>query len=212
MGIDIPRLMSELADDRPAFHSEADFQHALAWRLHQMYPDICVRLEKPTMLGKQICHLDILAWTTAGVIAIELKYKTARFTGNVQGEQFDLAQMGAYPRNRYLFLEDLRRVECCAGVNPESCGYAILLSNDSHYWALPAERDTSDKDFRLHKDRHLKGRLSWSDSAGGVKDGLEDPIILAGEYLCKWQDYSTVSKKTGGTLRYLVFAVGTSAL
>lgn len=32
---DVPALLGRLASERPVFHSEADFQHALAWALHQ---------------------------------------------------------------------------------------------------------------------------------------------------------------------------------
>ena len=43
--LDITHLMNELAHDRLVFHSEADFQHALAWRIHDAMPDCGVRLE-----------------------------------------------------------------------------------------------------------------------------------------------------------------------
>ena len=33
--IDMDGLMGSLADSRKVFHSEADFQHALAWHIHQ---------------------------------------------------------------------------------------------------------------------------------------------------------------------------------
>lgn len=33
--LELPQLMSLLAKRRPLFHSEADFQHALAWHIKE---------------------------------------------------------------------------------------------------------------------------------------------------------------------------------
>ncbi len=41
------KLMADLAAHRPIFHSEADFQHALAWQIHEAMPDCEIRLEWP---------------------------------------------------------------------------------------------------------------------------------------------------------------------
>ena len=43
--LDIDQLMACLADTRKVFHSEADFQHALAWQIHRAMPEGQVRLE-----------------------------------------------------------------------------------------------------------------------------------------------------------------------
>ena len=42
----IKKLMVELSKERRLFHSEADFQHALAYLIHQKYPNTQIRLEK----------------------------------------------------------------------------------------------------------------------------------------------------------------------
>ena len=36
--LDIKSLLMGLAENRKVFHSEADFQHALAWHIHQTKP------------------------------------------------------------------------------------------------------------------------------------------------------------------------------
>ena len=36
--LDIHQIMADLAKRRPVFHSEADFQHALAWLIHETRP------------------------------------------------------------------------------------------------------------------------------------------------------------------------------
>ena len=38
--------MDSLAAKRPIFHSEADFQHALAWEVQLAHPNAGIRLEK----------------------------------------------------------------------------------------------------------------------------------------------------------------------
>ena len=57
------------------FHSEADFQHALAWQIHEAAPESQVRLEVSVIpVEAQRMFLDI--WLPVEGIAIELKYKT----------------------------------------------------------------------------------------------------------------------------------------
>jgi hypothetical protein len=38
-------ILGALALKRPIFHSEADFQHAVAWEIHSRRPELSVRLE-----------------------------------------------------------------------------------------------------------------------------------------------------------------------
>ena len=46
---DMDGLMRSLADTRKVFHSEADFQHALAWHIHEAMPESQIRLEVDVM-------------------------------------------------------------------------------------------------------------------------------------------------------------------
>ena len=74
-----------LSASRPVFHSEADFQHALAWLIHQQSPESNIRLEyRPPWLDVR-AYLDILIEDAAGMHAIELKYKTRRASVTVRG-------------------------------------------------------------------------------------------------------------------------------
>jgi hypothetical protein len=57
MTLDIPGLMSRLSQTRPIFHSDADFQHALAWQIHVENPNAAVRLETRPERGMR---LDLL--------------------------------------------------------------------------------------------------------------------------------------------------------
>ena len=56
---DIESALQRLADDRPVFHSEDDFQYALAWRLHRDFDDMVVRLEYPLPWGGRRAYADI---------------------------------------------------------------------------------------------------------------------------------------------------------
>ena len=69
--IDIHNLIANLSKQRPIFHSEADFQHALAWQIHKTMPDCKIRLELPYRKEKN-WHLDI--YLPIQRIVIELKY------------------------------------------------------------------------------------------------------------------------------------------
>ena len=49
--VEIGEILSALAEQRPVFHSEADFQHAFAWEIHQQLPMASVRLELPVQVS-----------------------------------------------------------------------------------------------------------------------------------------------------------------
>src|SRR5687767_12959564 len=102
MTINIPSLLDPLAADRPVFHSEADFQHALAWTLHERHPDLSIRLELPVPIDGGRIYLDVWGRDADGkVVAIELKYKTRRLDITLQGENFALRGQAAQDCNRY---------------------------------------------------------------------------------------------------------------
>jgi hypothetical protein len=127
--LDIHHLMSELARSRPVFHSEADFQHALAWQIREAMPDCSVRLEfKPFPDDDKRMYLDI--WLPTVGVAIELKYPTRKLELNHNDEYFSLADHSAQDIQRYDFLKDLQRLEnVVARHQPAKAGYAVLLTN-----------------------------------------------------------------------------------
>lgn len=107
--IDFDLLMEKLAVKRLAFHSEADFQHALAWEIHVAYPDAAIRLEYPVTIDGKRIHLDM--WMTHGEeqYAVELKYGTSRSLTQIDGEQYDLRDQAANDLIRHAFCKDIRR-------------------------------------------------------------------------------------------------------
>src|SRR5206468_1234798 len=108
--IDIDDLMACLAKRRPIFHSEADFQHELAWEARLRAPDVLVRLEQP-FPGRASGAIDLILRRGRVVHAIELKYLTAGFEGEHAAENFRLKNHGAQDIRRYDVCKDIERME-----------------------------------------------------------------------------------------------------
>ena len=206
--LDIDGLMASLADRRKMFHSEADFQHALAWQIHEAAPESQVRLEVSVIpVEAQRMFLDI--WLPVEGIAIKLKYKTRGLELEQDDESFALRNQSAQDQGRYDFLRDIQRLELMRS-KLEQCraGYAVLLTNDSSYWKVPTQRDTVDTDFRVHEGREISGALAWVARASpGTVRGRESPIQIRGSYRLRWQEYSNFPEKSYGKFRYLAVSV-----
>ena len=205
---DVSGLLTGLAERRKVFHSEADFQHALAWHIHQAMPESQIRLEvdaTPAEHGRMF--LDI--WLPVEGIAIELKYVTRKLELEQDEESFALRDHSAQDQRRYDFLLDIQRLELMRSM-PELCkaGYAVMLTNDSSYWKVPGQRDTVDADFRVHEGREISRALAWAARASpGTVKGRESPIQIQGSYRFHWQEYSNFPEKSYGRFRYLAVSV-----
>ena len=205
--LDIKGLLTALAESRKVFHSEADFQHALAWHIHQTMPKSQIRLEFPMPVEHRKMYVDI--WLPVEKIAIELKYMTRKSELEDNEESFALRNQGAQNQRRYDFLQDIHRLELMRTM-PELCeaGHAVLLTNDPLYWNPPRRQDTVDSDFRVHEGREISRKLEWADQASpGTKRGRESPIPITGSYRLDWQDYSNFSGKSLGKFQYLAVSV-----
>ncbi len=201
--IEIDKVLDELGMERPVFHSEADFQHALAWIIHEKHPELKVRLEKRVVVkeGKEI-YPDILIFGDREYVVIEVKYKTKRFNDSIAGETFNLKNQAAQDIARYDFILDISRLEKVVELHPNGLGFAIFLTNESTFWR-ESIRDTVDKDFRIHEERIIKGELRWGEKASeGTRAGRKEPLKLKGKYRLSWHDYSL-----GGIFKYLLIKV-----
>lgn len=200
--------MKDLSAQRPIFHSEADFQHALAWSIHKTFPDADVRLEFPLEVGGRQFHVDIWVSRPGASLAVELKYKTRRLTTRIAQESFRLKDQAAQDLARYDFFKDVYRLEQVSRKSPTTTGLAIFLTNDSAYWNRPTRQAPVDAQFRIHEGRIASGTLTWGvgASAGTVR-GREEPIRLAADYRLAWIDYSKVPSRSYGVLRFLVLDV-----
>jgi hypothetical protein len=208
LDVDVPTMLLALATQRPVFHSERDFQHALAWQIQQTYPESHIRLEPRPRRG---IHLDVLVRLGGRRTAIELKYLVAALHATVDGELFDLPSQSAQDISRHDVIKDITRVEALLADGYADRGFVLVLSNDRSYWQQALRADTIDAAFRIHEGRVLAGTLSWTARAGrGTTTGRDTPLHLTGSYTCSWQDYSRVARADGKTalFRYLPIAVG----
>lgn len=200
-GLDIHRLMDGLAQQRPVFHSEADFQFALAWQIREE-TGFDVRLEFPRVPNEKV-YLDI--WLPGVGMAIELKYFKRKMVVERGGEGFALANQGAHDIHRYHFVRDIERVEGAGA------GFAVALTNDPGYWHPPRKKNPIDAAFRLHEGRTLPANeeLAW---APGASTGMrKPPIHLRRSYPLHWRDYGPTlagaANAAGQRFRYLALEV-----
>lgn len=207
--LNIAPLLADLTKQRKLFHSEADFQHALAWQIHKALPDNSpIRLEAPMPAGHRTLHVDI--WLPLEKTAIELKYATRSLALEHGGEAFTLRDHRAQNQRRYDFLLDIHRLELLRRSIPDLCkaGHAVLLTNDPSYWNPPRRPAPTDYAFRVHEGREISGKMTWTDKASeGMKKGRESPIRLEGPYRLRWQDYSVFPGEKRGLFRYLAVSV-----
>jgi hypothetical protein len=207
LDIDMPTVLSALAAQRPVFHSERDFQHALAWQIQLTYPDAQIRLEPRPRRG---IHLDMLVYLGEQRTAIELKYLLAALHATVGGELFDLPSQSAQDISRHDVIKDITRVEALLADGYADHGQVLVLSNDRSYWQHTLRTDTIDAAFRIHEGRVLAETLSWAARAGrGTTVGRDIPLRLSGRYTCRWHDYSWVTRTDSQTalFRYLPIAI-----
>jgi hypothetical protein len=200
-------ILNQLAAERPIFHSEADYQHALAWKLHEVYPHSEIRLEYRPVHNEPL-YTDIWLRINANVIAIELKYVTRKLDVVIAGERFVLANHGAQPLRRCDFLKDVVRLERCIDAYRSGRGYVVMLTNESAYWWPTLGRQTTDAAFRIHEGRTLEGAVRWSDAASeGMTRKRESDLAIRGNYALQWRDYSTIPVDRAGRFRYLLIEI-----
>lgn len=201
-------LLPSLARTRPVFHSEADFQLALAWEVQRGHPNWRVRLETRPYPG---VHLDLLvADPTSGMsVAVELKYLTDLWAGTVAGESFALKRQAAQDVLGYDCVKDIARIERVVTDGIASSGVTIVLTNERTYWRAPGHGKPTNADaFRLHEGLVMSGSRAWGPQTGAGTMGTSRklPIRLAGSYALLWQPYSTLPGPRGD-FKYLAVVV-----
>jgi hypothetical protein len=204
---DFTAWIDTLRDSRPVFHSEADFQHALAWVAHLSDHGMRVRLETKPTPGMRLDLL--LEWPARGThLALELKYLTAAWAGEVDGEPFQLLSQGAQDIRAYDVLKDIQRVEQLVDGRPGWSGAVLVLTNEPSYWAAPSHGRVTNADaFRIYEGNRLIGSRSWGPVTGpGTKKGREADIRLSGDYTSTWSEYSSLPGNRG-RFRLLTYSV-----
>jgi hypothetical protein len=202
--IEVNEILATLAKRRPIFHSEADFQHSLAWEIHQKIPSAFVCLELPVQVKNEYFHVDVWVKHQDEILAIELKYKTRGLSIEIDGEHYILSNQSAQDIGRYDFIKDIQRLEHIASGQNNFVGYAILVTNDSAYWIKPTYHDTVDSKFRINNERVLEGIFEWGPNASdGTKKSREQSLILQNKYVVQWLNFSHPSLESYGEFRSL---------
>jgi hypothetical protein len=145
MAFEIENIIEKLKEKRPIFHSEADFQHSLAWEIQLAHPTASLRLEKPFPLQSdniRNSYLDIFMADNGSTYAIELKYKTCGLDIDIFGEDFHLRSHGAHRDNRLHFATDVHRLERMKESKQANYAYALMLTNECLYWLTPIIADS----------------------------------------------------------------------
>ncbi len=192
----VEAALEQLAHRRPVFHSEADFQHALAWQLQLDHPSARIRLETRPLVGKSV-FLDLLLELDGVRTAIELKYLVRSLTTEIDGERFELRAQSAHDVRRYDVVKDIARLEAVVAAGAADEGVMIALTNDSAYWTAGRE-GTVDAAFRLHEGITLRGTVGWAAHAGdGTTAKRTEPLALVGSYPLRWRSYSDTGDRAG---------------
>ncbi len=214
--MNLHRHLGSLAASRPIFHSEADFQHSLAWQIHLAHPNAKIRLEyRVGQDQKDRKYTDLWVASDGQRIGIELKYMTRDFERTVDGEAFTLANHAAHDLRRYDVLKDLERIEHLSRRNLIDEGWVIALANDTSYWQRPrsdAKRRTNDHQFKIHDRTIEEGSLTWGPNTAQITVSGRPGITLQDSYDLAWHDFSCPDAgHKAGTFRYLSIRVDQSA-
>lgn len=217
--------MNELGSVPRIFNSEAQFQFELAWKIKEKF-DCEVRLEDLSRIseGKKD-YTDIILEKDGLRIALELKYKTAKYED--ESQNIYLKAHGAADLGAYDFLWDVHRIQMLTGMEksdkdkvkrPCDKGYAIILTNDSHYWKDATIKETINRDFLIGSGEHSHGVLykklhQWYtlDGEVGYSKALQnDPsrraaIDLKRNYFFQWKPYHTIdTNKSHNEFKYMI--------
>ena len=196
----ISKILKNLAEERPVFHSEMDFQLALAWCWREMFPHLQFRLEYPLdSSSNKRCDIAILQ-NDRIVMAIELKYLTEELEYKNKGELFKLKAQSAQLVRRHGVLKDVERMESFLERTPEAQASVIVITNRSIYWR-GSVKGTADEEFDIQEGTIVTGVRNWKGEDKKFKKA-KGPVNIRGKYKMEWQDYSNVKRKFG-LFRYL---------
>ncbi len=206
--LDIKTQMCELSKKRKVFHSEADFQFALAWQIQKSYPKANIRLEYcPKEFANM--HLDILVELDGKNYPIELKYKTNKLSIDLDGESYNLKTHAATSLVRYDVLFDVYRIESLKReLNEYEKGYTIFLTNVKSNWEEPkTSRKAMSQNFLIHNMQIIGGEIDWSNNPSEGSTGSRERFELEGKYTMVWSNYSELDKKKNNIFKYLLLEI-----
>lgn len=197
---DIENIIKSLAEERLFFWSEADFQFALAWKIQEKYSEAMIRLERGVVLEPpKKNYVDIWVELDNRIYPIELKYKTRKYEAiDKTGERILTTSQSAWDVGRHSYLKDIERIEKYSDLECFERGFAIMLTNDQHYYnPEKAPKETTDRDFVIHDGARIQGgkEMFWhSDKSWATNLGK---ITLRNTYIMSWKPYSVATDKKG---------------
>ncbi len=200
----LTQALASLGEKRPVFHSEADFQFALAWEIKRICPDADIRLEIPLRAGDRAYEIDLLYRIEGRRVAVELKYFKAGLQATIRGEHYRLSRQAAFLNHRYDAVKDIERLEHILALDYVDEAYAVILTNQPTYWMESRGNGGLDSEFRLDEGRSLSGLLNWRDENSGTARKRPNPLILVGRYELRWLAYSHIPDQEHGEFRVLV--------
>ena len=206
--LDIHQVMTSLSDRRPIFHSEADFQFALAWHIKETKGDAVGSAWNTNPCHTNFSRMQLDIWLPSEGTVIELKYPRTKLDVTSNGEHF-LLKDGADDLDRYDFVKDVSRIEGVIDKRSDAThGFAVLLTNTERHWKQPTRtgKTPNDSSFRIHDGRRLAGELDWVKNAPDKERA--NPIQLSGAYDLKWYEYSDLEAGNKSLFRYLAVEVG----
>lgn len=184
--------MEHLRKTRKVFHSEADFQHALAWTLREQDAGE-IRLEVPHRTEGPRIAIDLVVRRGGEQAAIELKYRKKGGRILQDGdEKFHHASQGAHDHGRYDFWADVARLERLVDRHDFAFGAAIVVTNDPLYWKAPARTGLLDDAFRMHHERVAPREMRWLRDDTGTSAQRRTPLTFTREHRCSWREFSAV--------------------
>ena len=198
---DIKSIIESLAEERKFFWSEADFQFALAWKIHILYPNADIRLERPQKISisRNLAYVDIWVELDGKAYPIELKYKTRSYKAkDANGDEIKIKTHSAQDTGRHGYLKDIERIEHYRAINGFERGFAIMLTNDKHYYDKEKKRPgTNDANFLIHEGATVKGgkTLTWKNPQEWTKKYPD--ITLCNDYSIHWEKYNSCDDGNG---------------
>ena len=107
--MDLLPAIKLLRSKRSVFHSEADFQFALAWEIKRESNNVEIRLEVPS--GTSVKgRVDIAVRHEGATFPIELKYLKKKQSFLVRGEHFNLVD-GVHDIDMHDCIKDIALLE-----------------------------------------------------------------------------------------------------
>ena len=239
--IDMHDVMGKLSKKRKIFHSEADFQLALAREIESIYPSAKIVLEGQPLTfihdekgddnddnynsNKLKKAIDISFWLENRLYIIELKYMKATIEAEIDGKRFKLKYPDENQNCRDYFYRDILRIENAVNSHSIECGFAILLTNYQPFWDKDHKLNGYKKPkldwnkypaFKVYDGATIPKKNEWHDSAKDLRK--RDSVEFGGEYPVHWADYSTIetqnciSHSENSVFKYLLIHIPSDPL